>query len=168
MAAARTNRSRAYRFAAEINQWYERNASIYGGGREWVIQVVLDLLSEIVDRTPVKSGRARANWRVGLGAPPRGTTRQVDVVGNVTVRNGLLVLQSMTGVPGQVWLANNVPYALRLERGSSSQAPYGMVALAIEAIGQKYRVSGAGLGQFVTSNRERGHGGPAAARGIAA
>lgn len=153
-------RPRAYGFAAQINEWYDENAAPYGGALDWVVQVVTDLLSEIVDRTPVRSGRARANWRVSIGSPARGTIRQVDVAGDRTVRAGFLVLQSMQVLEPQIWITNNVPYALRLERGSSKQAPYGMVALALETVGDRYQVSGAGLGQYVQKGRERGIGGP--------
>lgn len=158
---------RSYRFAAGINEWYEKNASPTGGGLEWVVQVVTDLLSEIVDRTPVRSGRAKANWLVGLGTQPRGTRRLYNKDGDQTVRAGLLVLQSMRFVEPTIFIVNNLPYALRLERGSSKQAPYGMVALGLEAIGQRYGVSGAGLGQYISTGRERGREGPPLLRRVA-
>ncbi len=158
---------RAYRFAAGINDWYEKNASPSGGGLQWVIQVVTDLLSEIVDRTPVRSGRAKANWLVGLGVQPRGSRRIFDPAGDQTVRQGMLVLQSMRFVESTIFIVNNLPYALRLERGSSKQAPYGMVALALETVGQRYGISGAGLGQYITSGREGGRSGPPMLRRVA-
>lgn len=152
---ARPRRRSAYKFAAEINEWYEAYASPTGGALQFLQQVVLDLLGEFVDRTPVQTGRAKGNWQVSLGQPASYSVRRLDTQGHATVRAGLLVLQSLTRVE-PVWITNNVPYALKLERGHSAKAPYGMVALGIEAIGQRYGVAGAGLAQFVESGRIRG------------
>lgn len=152
---ARPRRRSAYKFAAEINEWYEAYASPIGGALRFLQQVVLDLLGEFVDRTPVSTGRAKGNWQVSTGQPITYPLRRLDPQGAVTLRAGLLVLQSMTRVES-VWITNNVPYALKLERGHSAKAPYGMLALGLEAIGQRYGVAGAGLAQFVESGRIRG------------
>lgn len=165
--AKRRGPSPGYRFGAEIREWYERSASPTGGGLEFCVQVTLDLLGEIVDRSPVQSGRFRGNWRVGLGssgtrreqvvAQGRGFSRALaDKDGAATIRRGLLVLTALPQVPPTIFITNDAPYALRLERGYSKQAPGGIVALSVEAIGSRYSVTGVGLGQYVQTGRYRG------------
>ena len=45
-------------------------------------------LREAVLGTPVKSGRARANWRVGRGAAPGGVLEAQDRDGPATIARG--------------------------------------------------------------------------------
>lgn len=80
--------------------------------------------------TPVKTGRARNNWDVGLGEPWRATTQEVDPSGaGAVARNNAKIA---TTKPGQdIYISNNLPYINRLNQGSSSQAPAGFVEEAV-------------------------------------
>jgi hypothetical protein len=157
--ARKGGRSPAFKFKAELDKWYQANVSPTGGGLEWCRQVALDLLGEIIDRSPRKSGRFVANWQVGIGSPASGFRWQMrDPEGSQALRSGLVALQSMRELQ-TIYLTNNAPYALKLERGSSKQAPYGMVAISLEAVGQRYSVAGAGLAQYQATGRYRGQGG---------
>ena len=74
-------------------------------------------------------GRFRANWTLTEGAPATDTTDATDASGSATqARNaGMAAAASIGGV---YWLVNNLPYAIPLEHGHSTQAPAGMVGIA--------------------------------------
>ena len=82
-------------------------------------------------RTPVDTGRARANWQVAIGTIPSGTLELNDKSGQATINK--VQAASMGVVAGDViYLTNNLPYAVPLEEGYSKQAPAGMVALTVQ------------------------------------
>jgi hypothetical protein len=88
----------------------------------------LELTARIVRRTPVRSGRARANWNPSVGEPDIETStstnqeRALQRVGPVAHRLNIS--------HGEVfWLSNGLPYIQRLEEGWSKQAPDGMVKI---------------------------------------
>ena len=84
---------------------------------------IVHLWRQVVRRSPVDTGRFRANWQFNEGSPI-GTQLEVNtapsppnVVGNPLGKT--------------YYLTNNVPYAGRLDQGSSQQAPMGVTALSI-------------------------------------
>jgi len=90
----------------------------------------LEALRRVVLKTPVDTGRARANWQTSLGSPVEGVLNRVDPSGGVAIAEGTGVIVAVQ--PFQdIWLSNNVPYIISLEDGSSKQAPAGMVAVTI-------------------------------------
>lgn len=96
----------------------------------------MDLFSRIVMKTPVDTGRARANWTAGIGTIPTGTTEDVDKRGGDTVAKANEILKTAEPTGPVVYLANNLPYIGPLERGhSQKQAPAGMVRVSIIEIG---------------------------------
>lgn len=91
-----------------------------------VKEVVLEVASRLIVRSPVDTGRFRSNWFYSLGSADPTITGAV----------GAASLQGAGDLPtkaaGQVhWIQNNLPYAQRLEGGWSKQAPNGMVALTV-------------------------------------
>lgn len=95
-----------------------------------VKKVAMDIAAQLVNRSPVDTGRFRANWRVGMGAPNMATSTSTDKAGSSTVMAMTGAIDSYT--TGQtIWLTNSLPYAQRLENGWSKQAPSGMVRLTI-------------------------------------
>lgn len=73
-------------------------------------------------------GHFRANWQLGVGVLPRGERAGVDP--NGTVALPAIIAEIPEQAAGKVYfLANNTPYARRLEDGWSRQAPQGMVGL---------------------------------------
>lgn len=95
-----------------------------------VRKVALDVGSRVVLRSPVDTGRFRANWQYGVGAPVLKTTETVDASGTETIaRIGTLAATARLG--DVIYLSNSLPYALRLEAGYSKQAPAGMVGLTV-------------------------------------
>lgn len=103
------------------------------------IAAELDKRSPVGDATYWKNpppagyigGHFRANWQLGVGAMPQGEVRGVDPSGARTL--GRIIAAVPEQAAGKVyWLANNVPYALRLEYESwSRQAPSGVVGLTV-------------------------------------
>lgn len=104
------------------------------------VAVSLDTLSPVGDAKYWKSkppkgyvgGHFRANWQLGVGSRPGGEIAGVDTSakgqGGATTQGIIAAIPAETA--GKVyWLANNAPYALRLEDGYSRQAPEGMVGI---------------------------------------
>jgi hypothetical protein len=95
----------------------------------------LEVLRNVVFLTPVDTGRARGNWQLTIGSPAIG--QRDDFKSRDVVSEGAAVLGNMKGLE-VVWISNNVPYIGLLERGSSRQAPAGMVAVTLATIGQTF------------------------------
>ena len=94
-------------------------------------QITHDAFSNVIKMSPVDTGRFRGNWQTAIGSAPSGTIEAVD-------KTGAIVIAKVSGVtagmePGDViYMANNLPYAQRLEDGYSSKAPAGMVKLTVQ------------------------------------
>lgn len=100
--------------------------------------ISLQLLNEIVMRSPVDTGRFRANNRVTLGAPDYGSTTETDKAGGQTLQQGSAVIAQ--GKPYSViYIQNNLPYAEALENGHSQQAPGGIYAASFHGVTQAYK-----------------------------
>jgi hypothetical protein len=93
--------------------------------------ITLEITSNLIKSTPVDTGWARANWVPSVGTPaggtvgsPRGVSAGAQAAGQAKVA-GYKITQ------GNVFITNNVPYILRLNDGSSTQAPSGFIQQAI-------------------------------------
>jgi len=89
----------------------------------------LDLSASIIRRTPVQTGRLRGNWQTELNSLASGevtTTPAAAIARNKGVIGKAKIADS-------IYLVNNLPYAPVVERGSSKQAPAGMVRVTINA-----------------------------------
>ena len=118
-------------FASNLNKLCERakdKAHIV------VRKTAFELQGMMIDMSPVDTGRFRSNWAVGLGAINTSTDAAPDKTGDSAKGRAQAALQGWK--PGQtIYLSNSLPYALRLERGWSQQAPYGMVRLTMQIYG---------------------------------
>jgi len=73
-------------------------------------------------------GHFRANWQYGFNVPLSGQIDDIDVSGQETINNiGNQLNTSGTG--GVHFIVNNLPYAVALEYGHSTQAPEGIVGV---------------------------------------
>lgn len=103
---------------------------------------VIGVAAEIDKRSPVGNptlwknkppkgyvgGSFRANWQLGVGSLPQGVLSGVDPSGSNT--QARIVAGIADDAAGKVYyIANNLPYARRLEYGYSTQAPAGMVGV---------------------------------------
>lgn len=115
-------------FAADL----KRIALAAGDKAELVVRMTaLELGGQMVDRSPVDTGRFKSNWMTGVGAMDSSTTTAADKSGQPSRTK--LQTQIAGWKPGQtIWITNSLPYAYRLEHGWSKQAPGGMVRLAVQ------------------------------------
>ena len=129
----------------------------------FVRRVVLEMATRIIVRSPVDTGRFRANWRVysevrgpmlpvsiavGEEATRTGDYKSavatVDPTGERTIAEIKAALDA--GKYARRWvISNNLPYAWALEYGHSKQAPAGMVGLTIAEFGPIATGASAGL-----------------------
>ena len=92
-----------------------------------VRKATFELFNKIVLRSPVDTGRFRANWNVSYAQADTSVTLSTNQ--NRGTKEAAKALTYPTG--GVVYLSNGLPYAQRLETGWSQQAPIGMVRVSI-------------------------------------
>lgn len=96
-------------------------------------KIVLQALTLIVTRSPVDTGRFRANNSVSIGSLPSDSSLDVDKSGSATISRGGNVLASLK-LGDTMFVYNNVAYALALEYGHSKQAPQGVYRLSLQDV----------------------------------
>lgn len=75
-------------------------------------------------------GRFRGNWQVTFTTAAQGETGRVDKSGAETLAAGSSMIETFkVGMVDTIYFTNNVPYAIPLEFGHSTQAPQGMVRI---------------------------------------
>lgn len=94
-------------------------------------KIAFEAFSRVIARSPVDTGRFRANWNVSYGTPNYQTTERALGGGEAEALKALTL-----PVGGIVYLSNGLPYAQRLEFGWSKQAPNGMIRITAVEIGQ--------------------------------
>ena len=101
--------------------------------------VAFDLFTRIVQKTPIDTGRARASWNIMIGTPdlnvaPDGQYPEMKKSSGIEkARQALAGLEAQT-LTYAIYITNNLPYIVELEKGHSKQAPKGMVVLSIEEV----------------------------------
>jgi hypothetical protein len=106
--------------------------------RDYSVELAGDVMKRIVRTTPIRSGQAKANWKVVDGAQadkeiipiPQNDPEQWLSPGEAE-RMSIERLAAVTGKDGVITISNNLPYIGMLENGSSDQAPQGMVQLSV-------------------------------------
>jgi hypothetical protein len=81
-----------------------------------------EVFSRVVLRSPVDTGRFRANWNISYGQPDITTSDNTDAAGSsklAEVQKAILALP----VGGTVYLCNSLPYAHVLEYGGYPNPP---------------------------------------------
>lgn len=98
------------------------------------------MLEEVIWATPVDTGRARSNWRVGVGSPNLGTRAPFapgfklglgeSANAGAAINSGSSIINSAPrNVP--LFISNNLPYINKLNAGSSKQAPANFIERAL-------------------------------------
>lgn len=120
---------------------------------KFVRKVVLDIYARVVMKTPVDTGMLRANWQIGINQRPTGVVNgaaSVDVLGG-DAKNIV--------AGGNVYIVNNLPYAMTVElglygqlfqvptakttaQGFSTQAPQGMARLSVREVASHLQTLG--------------------------
>lgn len=83
----------------------------------------------LVTMSPVDTGRFRSNWQFSTGTPAVGETAEIEGDGETLDR--LLLAVGDLSIGEVAYIVNNLPYAIPLEYGHSTQAPAGMVRVTI-------------------------------------
>ena len=121
-------------FAADLRKFAqatERNLN------DTVRQVVLELGTRIVQRSPVDTGRFRGNWQIAAGGPDVRTNEPFDkqALGSqpsATTFDRWKGEVNAATIGSTLYITNSLPYAARLEyEGWSQQAPAGMVRVTV-------------------------------------
>lgn len=119
----------------------------------FVFTICTDIANGVVLKTPVDSGRARANWFPSLDAPAVGTTAREDKAGTSALSEARQIAKLASG--RVFYLTNNLPYIRHLEyglygippgsangpktiSGYSKQAPAGMVRITVNEVVRAY------------------------------
>lgn len=119
-----------------------------------VTKIALDVFTRITKRTPVDTGRARASWAISQGSPS-GMVPPVGAYGKKTKTNELTSgltgatlgtsaqgstasgdISGAEGIDGtkSVFVTTALDYVQFLEKGSSKQAPAGMVEIILAEV----------------------------------
>lgn len=117
-------------FAKQVERFCQK---AQGKADKTVRAITFALFREVIMRTPVDTGRLKANWQVSIGAPASGTVEAVDKSGSRTIAN---MAAGMGGWGTYTALTNNLPYAYRIEFDgwSHTKAPQGMVRVSMARI----------------------------------
>jgi hypothetical protein len=123
-------------FASQLEEFAEEY--VPGEVVKFTKKIAKDGLRMVVDRSPVKSGRFRGNWEVGINSiPDEYNWHQYDLRGNVTKNRGYALIDAGTKYD-IFYISNSLPYAHLLEMGWSMQAPIGIVGVTILDLENKY------------------------------
>ncbi len=118
----------AKQFSLDLSSWADKLEKDVAP--QFVRKVALDLLRGVVKKSPVKSGRFKANWMVGIGMADETTTESTV---DDAVERGAIVLSKYNKLL-QIHISNNLPYAAALEHGHSQQAPLGVAEISVAEI----------------------------------
>lgn len=119
----------------------------------FVFTICMDITNGVVLKTPVDSGRARANWFPSLDAPSNAVSTRTDATGGTSIAAAQGIAKEAAG--RVFYLSNNLPYIRHLEYGLygtppgsangpktiggfSKQAPAGMVRITINEVVRAY------------------------------
>ena len=102
-------------------------------------KATFELFRSVIEKSPVDTGRFRANWNVAVGSPDLSTNKETDDSprGEPSVQNMQKVVLNSKFIDQSIFLTNSLPYANVLEEGridgvsGSVQAPQGMVRISI-------------------------------------
>ena len=96
----------------------------------FVKAVVFQAYSMVTAKTPVKTGRAKANWFIQANSPSGEVTEN-------TVFGGARIFEEITKITGKepdIYISNSLPYIMALENGHSTQAPVGMTKVTVQEL----------------------------------
>ena len=101
----------------------------------FISHISLFIFKGVVMKTPVKTGRARANWNIGVRRADLSTIDEGYSTPTLATKKAMEQTAKLNRVKDGypvVYITNNLPYIKRLEEGwSVKQAPEGMVRLTL-------------------------------------
>lgn len=126
-------------FSKRIN---EIAAGVEKNSNTMIRKTVITVASAVALRTPVDTGRARANWRTNIGGPlvapvtsfPEGKKGSSGAAAAaVSINDAESKMKQNVPSGTEVYISNNLIYIDRLNKGHSKQAPAGFIESAINA-----------------------------------
>ncbi len=118
----RSSRNATSRFARDVNRFAEK----FGVDVDEVVQyAAVEIWRATIAATPVDTGAARASWRLSQD------TVNLSVSGPGQSPPTPTLQGAKNGRPVSYFISNNINYIPFLERGSSRQAPRGMLARSV-------------------------------------
>ncbi|AXA25644.1 hypothetical protein [Pseudomonas putida] len=75
-------------------------------------------------------GRFRGNWQFSIDSPATEELDRIDPSGSQAIADLIAQVQALT-IGQTAYIVNNLPYAVPLEYGHSTQAPHGMVRVTL-------------------------------------
>lgn len=119
--------------------------SVLSNADKLVKEIACDVLTVVVNDTPIDVGTAKSNWHVGINSAPSVVQSAYDPgekgsteISNIeqTIAQGEAVIATYAGSQ-EIHITNNLDYIKDLNSGSSNQAPPGYVQDAVlEALGK--------------------------------
>lgn len=103
---------------------------------ELVKKIVLDVDRSFQLKSPVDTGRFKANWQLGVDLKPSGYDYSLSSTLQTGVIDQSLIAEHAASIPKEAggnsyWLVNNLPYANALEDGHSKKSPHGIVNITL-------------------------------------
>jgi hypothetical protein len=106
-------------------------------------KIALELQAKVIEKSPVDTGRLRANWNVSLNLMDTAEYGS-DISGSTSILRGVGELFSFK-VGDSIYITNNLPYVAKLEfglygdgektsGGYSKQAPQGFVRITYKEV----------------------------------
>ena len=122
--------SRKSQFSLDISKWINESKQDINIVTK---AAALKLFSDIVYDTPVDTGHLAYNWQASVNSPPSGTREGTDKDKSGTISQIESEVNKYDySKNNQIWLTNNIEYAMKIEYGDSRiKAPKGMVRINI-------------------------------------
>lgn len=118
-------------FALDISRWCNKAKA---DTRAVIQSIAMETFKRVILRSPVDTGRFRANWGVMVGSPYTGVDESArDKSGSSAIGKAQTITVNWNA-QGLITCCNNLAYSHKLEYGHSKQAPQGMVRVTAAEI----------------------------------
>lgn len=118
------------KFQGDIDKWIKQ---VKSGLDDVIREFVKAVHADLVKRSPVDTGRFRANWQITYNHIPMYALNEYDKSGNATIAAGIRTANVLPlgrgGAVTTIYFSNMLIYANALEYGHSQQAPAGVLGL---------------------------------------
>ena len=122
MARRRRATKQADGFAQFDSQLDSFSEDLQGKAQEFRNAVAIWFLEHVVELSPVDTGRFKNNWRVAINRPQLNALKGVDKTGARALAIGTATIEKARP-DDDIWITNNVSYALYLEFGTELMEP---------------------------------------------
>lgn len=114
-------------FSSQLKQWAnKKNLSMHKA----IAMTAIRLGTNIIERTPIDTGRAKGNWLPAYGSADTDTSESRTASEAIAALSVKFTVAEV-GRNSSIFITNSLPYVNRLEYGYSKQAPNGMVRLSV-------------------------------------